>query len=528
MSITNQDILKAILLKELEAPQQQNSALKDPNTLFILQKYAGLKEVLIYLMTPSFHEYVSGIRIVAPKPTTFKIFLHNGQFFFLQFMGKAYQATIAGKNYYLMNIGEKERCMLAIARILRFGSPIKTKGPEGAEKSTREEEPGGAGGEETAEVPEATPEEGGEQLTEIRILEEILKKKLNEDADTETGKDTKKYEIEATNKLNDQIQSILKSYKENKKSITIVVNGQDYPDIVRAEVVPGSQNKSDIDLIDSKGTHQIFISHKDKGGPTRFARWGSIQYLFKERNKEVFNFRDNIYNYIKSLNNSGVSTGNATINKNNEIVFHRSAAFSQKISSIDLKNRIVFGKDFTGKYGLNNVQLVVQGDIVLKEVNGKPGFYEFDVNRSEKIWFNGKTPDTPIGEYEPVMHVHWREDSNDELDIIHGETMAKPIASVSGILWEAGETLNPNETYLPKDAIIVPKDQRKILLEPVKKQEILDILVSEKWKESFEKKMKDRHKKPSEYKKYFDTEQKTLPGYVRINPSFRKDFYFGL
>ena len=67
--------------------------------------------------------------------------------------GKAYQATVAGKNYYLMNIGEKERCMIAISRLLRFGNPLKTKGPEGAEKATREEAPGEetAAGEQPAE-----------------------------------------------------------------------------------------------------------------------------------------------------------------------------------------------------------------------------------------------------------------------------------------------------------------------------------------------------------------------------------------
>lgn len=521
MGVKDLDILKHILLKEEETETLPQGFEEDPMG-FILNKYPGLNNVMEYMMTDSFREYVDAIFIVAPKPTTFKVFLHNGQYFFLQFMGEAYQATVQGKNYYLMSIGEKERCMMAISRLLRYGSPMKTKGPEGGEQAAGAEAP-------AAETPPA--ETGGEEaaggeetLTEIRILQEILKKKLNEDSDTESGKDTKKYEIAATNKLNSQIQSILENDPEGKKSITIVVNGEEYPDIVRAEVVKGSQNKSDIDLVDSNGKHLIFISHKDAGGPKRFARWGSLQDLFKKGDKEVLNFRENIYSYIKSFSGLGVSLGNAIVNKDNKIVFYSSAAFSQKISSEILKNKIVFGKDFTeGKYTLNNVQLVVQGDIVLKELSEKPGFYEFDVNGAERIWFNGETP---TGEYEPVLHAHWRGESSNELDITNCETMAKPIASVSGILWKAGETLNPEDRYLPKDAIVVPKDQRML----VKNEDTgeREIFVSKKWQDSFMKKMKDRHQKPTEYKKYFDAGYKAPDGYVRVEPSFRKDFYFSL
>jgi hypothetical protein len=158
---------------------------------FILKKYHSLNELMIELMTKDFQEYVDGIFVMAPKPTTFKIQLHNGQFFFLVYLGKAYEATIEGKKYYLMGIGEKERCMTAIARFLRFGTPLKTQGPEGAEQATRDEEntgmegdwaaKGGATGgmEPEAGAEEAPPEEGGEALTENkRIIESILKKSI--------------------------------------------------------------------------------------------------------------------------------------------------------------------------------------------------------------------------------------------------------------------------------------------------------------------------------------------------------------
>ena len=176
MPVSKHDILKTILLQELDRMEPETSTFEDDPMQFILRKYAGLKKTLEYLMTPSFEEYVTGIYVVAPKPTTFKIVLHNGQFFFLQFMGKAYEATVQGKKYYLMAIGEKERCMVAISRLLRFGNPLKTQGPEGAEKATRDQE--GPDAEAGPTPPAETPAAGEEELTETRILESILKKKL--------------------------------------------------------------------------------------------------------------------------------------------------------------------------------------------------------------------------------------------------------------------------------------------------------------------------------------------------------------
>ena len=125
---------------------------------FLLQKYPTLKKTLEMLMTPAYKDYITGIYIVAPKPTTFKIVLHNDQYFLLTFLGKAYEATVAGKKFYLQTIGEKERCVNAIARMLSLGNPIETKGPKGEEKVS---------GEEPEDAPtEAAPEEEKANETE--------------------------------------------------------------------------------------------------------------------------------------------------------------------------------------------------------------------------------------------------------------------------------------------------------------------------------------------------------------------------
>lgn len=156
--MTNREIIKKLILKEVERMEPRVQSFEDNPIQFLLQKYPTLKKTLEMLMTPAFKDYITGIYILAPKPTTFKIVLHNGQFFILTFLGKAYEATVGGKKFYLQTIGERERATNAIARLLSVGNPIETKGPEGEEKVAGEEP-------EEAEVPEG-PEEAAEEETE--------------------------------------------------------------------------------------------------------------------------------------------------------------------------------------------------------------------------------------------------------------------------------------------------------------------------------------------------------------------------
>lgn len=146
--MTNRQIIRRLILNEVERMEPRIQSFEDDPINFILQKYPTLKKTLEDQMSPAFKDYITGIYIIAPKPTTFKVVLHNDQDFLLTFLGKAYEATVAGKKFYLQTVGEKERCMSAIARLLSLGNPIQTKGPDGEEQTA------------TAEEPEAAPEEG--------------------------------------------------------------------------------------------------------------------------------------------------------------------------------------------------------------------------------------------------------------------------------------------------------------------------------------------------------------------------------
>lgn len=200
------DLLKKLILREEETETLPQGFEEDPMG-FILKKYPGLNTVMEYMMTKDFKEFVDAIFVVAPKPTTFKVLLHNGQYFFLQFMGDTYQATVLGKNYYLKSIGEKERCMLAIARLLRYGSPLKTKGPEGGETGTGEEA-GGLGGETAPAETGGEEEAGGEALEEKKIIQTLLNRSLISEAYTFFPKSEREIEDPNLRKLFKLLRSI--------------------------------------------------------------------------------------------------------------------------------------------------------------------------------------------------------------------------------------------------------------------------------------------------------------------------------
>ena len=116
----------------------------------VLLKFPELKRVLVDLLTDQYEIFVTDIQWVAPKPTTFRVILGNGETFMLTYSPRSWVAQVEGKKYYLLNLSEEELATEAIARILAYGIQ-EEKPEEGAEEETTEtpaEEP-------AAEEPEA-------------------------------------------------------------------------------------------------------------------------------------------------------------------------------------------------------------------------------------------------------------------------------------------------------------------------------------------------------------------------------------
>ncbi len=94
-----------------------------------LTKFPELKKVIVNLLTTEFDNFLSSLDWIAPRPTTFRVNLKNGQFFLLIYGKRSWIAQVEGKKYYLLNLPEEERAAEAIARILRYGK-MKKDGEE--------------------------------------------------------------------------------------------------------------------------------------------------------------------------------------------------------------------------------------------------------------------------------------------------------------------------------------------------------------------------------------------------------------
>jgi len=129
-----------------------------------LTKFPELKDVIVSLLGPQFDLFVASIDWVAPKPTTFRINLKNGENFYLVYTPRTFVAEVEGKKYYLLNLNEQENCESAIARILRYGAPDIGGTQDAAEFDT-----GSSGGnfpEETAsDTTDITVDAGGDEVT---------------------------------------------------------------------------------------------------------------------------------------------------------------------------------------------------------------------------------------------------------------------------------------------------------------------------------------------------------------------------
>jgi hypothetical protein len=183
------NILKNLIKEGIEdfvSQQQRETISFEDNPLeYILQKYPSLDAALVDLMTEYYRDYITGVYVIAPRPTTFRILLHNGQEFYLIYGTESYTAKISGKKYYLLNLSEEQFAINAIASLLELGMPPGSEGP-GEQMDNEADVKGGEDipTEEEAPAEEPAPEEELQETEEVKpktplrfkIIKEGLKK----------------------------------------------------------------------------------------------------------------------------------------------------------------------------------------------------------------------------------------------------------------------------------------------------------------------------------------------------------------
>ena len=133
--------IKVAVRKALKEQEEQQRRVE--KAMYLAYRFPGLKDLMTKLMSPAFGRFVSGINVVAPKPTTFNISLVNGQDFTIKYIGnKKWNVKVSGRQYHPDNIGEEERCSQAIADLLELNyAPAQGKEQTSATPETGGSEP---------------------------------------------------------------------------------------------------------------------------------------------------------------------------------------------------------------------------------------------------------------------------------------------------------------------------------------------------------------------------------------------------
>jgi hypothetical protein len=266
-------VLKKLIKEGIDdfvSQQQRETISFEDNPLeFILQKYPSLDATLSDLMTQNYRDYITGVYVMAPKPTTFKVLLHNGQEFYLIYGPQAYIAKISGKKYNLMNLKEEEFAITALAALLELGMP---PGSEGPEEETENETDLKSDEFETEETPTEEPAEEEElqeteevkpkKVLKLKIIKENNQKKLsnlNEVTDVEEGINILKNKLGLTDenfqKVSNNRYKLLVPASERIKYIKDIqsIEGFDYNPNIKGSSLGAITYKNSVFLIKPSG-----------------------------------------------------------------------------------------------------------------------------------------------------------------------------------------------------------------------------------------------------------------------------------
>jgi hypothetical protein len=167
------------LIKKTIVGKLQRQGINKYKEYKVLNHVPDLISILTDLMSPQFNLFVRDIEWVAPKPPTFRVILENDQFFYLYDLGRSWVAEVEGKKYYLLNLGEEERALSSIARILRYGKAINPElgeefGGASGGSTSGGGSTGGGGGSMEAALEEPLPGEGEAGAEEVTAEEPEL------------------------------------------------------------------------------------------------------------------------------------------------------------------------------------------------------------------------------------------------------------------------------------------------------------------------------------------------------------------
>ena len=179
--------------------------------------------------------------------------------------------------------------------------------------------------------------------------------------------------------------SNLNSKLEQNGPTNIKIGDVIYKNIISTKNTPGMP-KSDFELVDENGKSVIFISHKDGSTAKDFQQYGGVSDFKSEF--EVLDFLEAVKKEIGG----------------NEMT--RGGGYKRKVKNKDIILKSVYGINYgSSEYGINNVQIVCQGEINLIKIEDN-----IFTLKSNHDLLNGTIPTEG---YTPYFMATFRSDRND-------------------------------------------------------------------------------------------------------------------
>lgn len=227
---------------------------------------------------------------------------------------------------------------------------------------------------------------------------------------------TLKAENRVIDNIKRQIEAILLEIEED--FFYVDVNGVKSK-INGIETTKGTP-KSDFSLT-YNGSPVIFISHKDGKTPTDFQQYGGITCRsgksicgHEEVEKFVSDMKEKFPDGVKSRQ-----------------------TYYRKINSKELKLMSMYGADYGEKFGEDNVHVLLQGKVELK--NKGDGVYELKANH---VMYNGELPEEGSG-YDPMFYLRFSGSRGGNFGLKDGRFMIIPRGKITGSIKRA-EALKRN------------------------------------------------------------------------------------
>ncbi len=197
-----------------------------------------------------------------------------------------------------------------------------------------------------------------------------------------------------------QTQEELISIKGKILSATVPIKaGNGMYQVSAIAKTPGTM-KSDFNFVDIKDNPILWISHKDGKKPTDFQQWSGMTESGIKEDPEVQDF----FKAVRAMFPLGMD---------------RATTVARQIHNNTLKKKAVYGINYGGSYGPQNVTMVAQGNIDIK----KDGMYY--AIQANHILYNG---DDITEDYLPVLSATYRGDRSQE-GVKGARFTIQPIAS---------------------------------------------------------------------------------------------------